>query len=49
VALSTLLARGYSAHLAAGGEPDPVQEDLIAETRAEDAHGGGLSHQPGRA
>ena len=48
-ALSQLLASWYSAHIAAGGEPDPVQEDLIAETRAEDARGGGLSHQPGRA
>lgn len=48
-ALSELLAHWYRSHLAAGGAPDPVQEDLIAEARAEDERGGGLSHKPGRA
>lgn len=48
-ALSKLLTIWYRAHIAAGGAPDAVQEDLIAETRAEDARGGSLSHQPGRA
>jgi hypothetical protein len=48
-ALAELLTSWYRSHLAAGGAPDPVQEDLIAETQAEDERGGGLSHQPGRA
>lgn len=48
-ALSELLTAWYRAHLAGGGAPDPVQEDLIAEARAEDERGGGISHQPGRA
>jgi len=48
-ALSGLLTSWYRAHIAGGGEPDPVQEDLIAEAREEDAHGGGLSYQPGSA
>lgn len=39
----------YAQHRAAGGEPDATAEDLLAEIRAEDLHGGGLSHQPGRA
>lgn len=47
--VSGLIAAWYGAHLAQGGEPDPVQEDLLAEIRAEDALGGGLSHAPGRA
>jgi len=48
-ALSGLLTSWYRAHIAGGGEPDAVQEDLIAEAREEDAHGGGLSYQPGSA
>lgn len=48
-ALSGLLTSWYRAHIASGGDPDPVQEDLIAEARAEDERGGGLSHQPGLA
>lgn len=47
--LSGLLTSWYRAHIASGGQPDPVQEDLIAEVRAEDERGAGLSHQPGRA
>lgn len=46
---STLIVRWYAAHRAAGGSPDPVAEDLIAEVAAEDVHGGGFSHEPGRA
>jgi hypothetical protein len=44
-----LITRWYAAHREGGGEPDPVQEDLIAETLAEDAAGQPYSHQPGRA
>ena len=33
----------------AGGERDPVADDLIAEVRAEDAAGQHYSHKPGRA
>jgi hypothetical protein len=47
--LGGVLTQWYRAHLAAGGAPDPVQEELIAEARLEDEHGGGFSHQPGRA
>lgn len=48
-ALSDLITQWYRAHLAAGGDPDPVQEYLIAEVRAEDAAGQHASHAPGRA
>lgn len=44
-----LIIAWYQQHLAHGGAPDPVAEDLLAEVRAEDRLGGGLSHQPGRA
>ena len=37
------------AHRAAGGDADPVAEDLLAEVRAEDAAGQLYSHKPGRA
>lgn len=47
--VSALIAAWYQAHLAAGGEPDPVQDDLIAEIAAEDAAGQNFSHAPGRA
>lgn len=47
--VSGLIVQWYGAHLAAGGERDPVQDDLIAEARAEDAAGQPYSHQPGRA
>lgn len=47
--LAEIITRWYAAHRAAGGEPDAVAEDLIAEVRIEDARGGGISHQPGRA
>lgn len=48
-AIAELIVSWYGSHLAAGGEADPVADDLIAETRAENERGGGLSHQPGRA
>lgn len=44
-----LIIDWYQAHLANGGHPDPVAEDLIAEARLEDQHGGGFSYPPGRA
>lgn len=48
-ALADLVTQWYRAHLAAGGAPDPTQEDLIGEVRAEDAAGQHASHAPGRA
>lgn len=47
--LADLINQWYRAHLAAGGVPDPVQEDLIGEVHAEDAAGQHASHAPGRA
>ncbi len=47
--VSGLIMAWYAEHVARGGAPDPVQEDLIAETLAENEHGGGISHPPGRA
>lgn len=47
--VSGLIVAWYSDHRARGGAPDPVQEDLIAEMLAENEHGDGLSHEPGRA
>lgn len=47
--LGEVIVRWYDAHIAAGGERDPVADDLIAEVRIEDERGGGISHQPGRA
>ena len=37
--LADLINQWYRVHLAAGGAPDLVQEDLIGEVRAEDAAG----------
>ena len=48
-ALAALITTWYSQHLAAGGERDPVADDLITEARAEDAAGQPYSHAPGRA
>ena len=48
-ALASLITTWYNAHRAAGGDTDPVAEDLIAEVQAEDAAGQGYSHAPGRA
>lgn len=44
-----IIVAWYAEHRAAGGDADPVADDLITETLAEDDHGGGLSHPPGRA
>ncbi|WP_043458855.1 hypothetical protein, partial [Azohydromonas australica] len=44
-----LIAAWYAAHLERGGAPDPVQEDLMEETRLEEEHGGGFSYPPGHA
>ncbi len=44
-----LFVQWYAHHRAAGGQPDPAQDDLLAEMRLEDEHGGGFSHPPGRA
>lgn len=46
---AALMTAWYRAHRAAGGAPDPVADDLIAEAEAEDRLGGGFSHQPGSA
>jgi hypothetical protein len=48
-AVSALIVQWYKSNRATGGEPDATAEDLIGEVRLEDARGGGLSHQPGRA
>ena len=48
-ALAALITTWYSQHLAAGGERDAVADDLIAESRAEDAAGQPYSHAPGQA
>ena len=44
-----LLIGWYSSHRTAGGAPDPVAEDLLAEVQAEDAAGQAFSYEPGRA
>ena len=44
-----LIAAWYAAHLKRGGAPDPVQEDLMEETRLEEERGGGFSYPPGHA
>jgi hypothetical protein len=44
-----LIAAWYEAHLAQGGAPDAVQEDLVEEARLEMEHGGGFSYPPGHA
>ena len=47
--LGQLIMHWYALHRRDGGALDPVAEDLILEALMEDRHGGGLSHQPGRA
>jgi hypothetical protein len=47
--VSGLIVRWYLAHRQHGGDPDPVAEDLIAETAAEEQAGQHYSHTPGRA
>ena len=44
-----LITAWYAEHRARGGAADPVQEEIIAEARAEDERGGGLSYPPGSA
>lgn len=44
-----LLVQWYQQHLAHGGAPDPIADDLTDETVAEDAAGQHASHKPGRA
>lgn len=47
--VSGLIVAWYTEHRRRGGSPDPVAEDLIVETVAEDAAGQYSSHAPGRA
>lgn len=47
--VAALIVNWYAAHRQAGGGPDPVAEDLLAEVRAEDAAGQHISYAPGRA
>lgn len=47
--ISGLIVAWHFEHRADGGATDAVAEDLILETLAEDARGGGISHPPGRA
>lgn len=47
--LAGLIVAWYHHHRARGGATDPVAEDLIAETRAEDEAGQHASHRPGQA
>lgn len=44
-----LLVTWYAEHLKRGGARDPVQDDLIAETAAEERLGQAVSLPPGRA
>lgn len=44
-----LISAWYAEHLARGGARDACMDELIAEATAEDQHGGGFSHAPGRA
>lgn len=44
-----LIINWYHAHIANGGAPDAVAEDLILEAKMESAHGGGFSLPTGRA
>lgn len=47
--IAGVLSMWYAQHRAAGGAPDRVMDDLIAEADIEDTHGHGYSHQPGQA
>jgi len=47
--LAGLIVEWYANHLKNGGERDPVADDMIAETLAEDQLGGGISYPPGSA
>jgi hypothetical protein len=47
--LVVLIAAWYRVHIAQGGTPNPVQEDLLEETCLEEEHGGGFAYPPGHA
>lgn len=47
--VSQLIVHWYGEHIRNGGERDPVADDLIAETIAENEHGDWISHKPGIA
>lgn len=47
--MAGLIVEWYAAHLKNGGERNPVADDLIAETMAEDQRGSGISYPPGSA
>ena len=47
--MAGLIIEWYASHLKNGGEHDPVADELIAETMAEDQLGGGISYPPGSA
>lgn len=47
--MAGLIIEWYASHLKNGGEHDPVADDLIAETLAEDQFGSGISYPPGSA
>ncbi len=47
--IARLIVTWYTHHRAAGGDPDPTAEDLLAEVNTEDKLGSGISFQPGRA
>jgi len=47
--VAALIVAWYAEHLRNGGARDPVEDDLIAETVAEDAAGQHHSLPPGRA
>lgn len=47
--MAGLIIEWYTNHLKNGGAHDPVADDLIAETMAEDQFGGGISYPPGSA
>ncbi|MAX61533.1 MAG: hypothetical protein CMK46_06845 [Porticoccus sp.] len=46
---SAMIMAWYAEHRRRGGAPDPVQDDLIAEVRAEERIGQTVSLPPGRA
>lgn len=46
--VTTLLVAWYQMHRQHGGAPDPVADDLIAETDAENAAGQSFSYPPAR-
>lgn len=47
--MAALIVAWYANHLKNGGQHDPVADDLITETLAEDERGGGISFPSGRA